>query len=102
MKNHSYTVCYRIKNDSTAYADTAYGANEAEALENFAELLNGEDYEIESIKERHTYTVYYRIKNDSTAYVGSAYGANESEALEYFAVFHRGENYEIESIKLYK
>ena len=50
MKNHTYTVYYRIKNDSTAYVGSAYGANEAEALEYFAVFHRGEAYEIESIK----------------------------------------------------
>lgn len=46
----SYTIYYRLKDDSTAYVGGAYGNNEAEALAYFAASHRGEDYEIECIK----------------------------------------------------
>lgn len=45
-----FTVCYKLKNDDTAYVGSAYGENEAEALDYFAVFHSGENYEIESIK----------------------------------------------------
>lgn len=50
MKNHTYTVYYRLKNDSTEYVGTAYGTTEAQALEYFDVFHRGENYEIESVE----------------------------------------------------
>ena len=46
----TYTIYYTIKDDSTKYVGSAYGANEAEALEYFDVFHRGEEYEIEKVQ----------------------------------------------------